>query len=773
MITANQKIAVAFPPENVSPEKKSKPDWGLQAAKAIWYANDAYGPNMFYKARDTYRELIEFAFGQQDENRVKPAVGITPENQTQSFVGGISWKTKKFAIKRVMSTVSKIFNRKYDPVATAIDPVSSDRRESFKASLKTWMDHQAWLMERQQMVGADLAPEGVDMSALPMNDEDLQIYMQNDFKLNQEILLELGITHHIRRNDWDSVKEIVDWYLTVLPVAAVWTGLDSGYMPVIKVLNPYKILCPTSEFKDFKRIGYCAYLDSYTVSEFKKMVGGEIPPHELDLIIQQHSQKGNYKGRYYSQIFPETDNDVDKIYVMHFEIKQTNEYTYLQRKDKFGNDRFVSKPYEYYRGMGVNPQTGQPNPGPEDFRKRYRNERQIHRVPQETVYAGYWVVGTEVLFGYGEKNYCNGELGYKLRASNMVDGMATSMVEQMVPCIEAIERYDKKIQSLCASALHQAVSVDFSVLRKVAFKSGGKDLTSSDLFRMFLQTGIIPIDTSDWGAGDNTKKPINVEKLGISDDIVKYMELLKFELEQLDEIIGYNKVTTASTLSPETGARVAQQMDVATDTALDHLYRADRGLCLDVYRALGHLHKASVQMNPDYYVSIFGEEAVSRILMSSSYDQHGIDIEARITQQEWNLFYEEINADERLRPEDRAALRRFQSLKEAYAYLRVLTRRREMEVQQFELQKIRETTQQQTESAQLTGQIKMSEKQFERETELMLRQLEDKRKDKDHQQKLEQINLQLQLMNQGKIEEAEVEGDYKIAVAKSRPRATA
>jgi len=634
------------------------------------------------------------------------------------------------------------------------------------------MDHGKWLMERQEFM--DMLPDGVDVDNLPINDDDLNIFMQNDFKLNEEIVLELGMTYHLNRLDFDETKKKYSWYLTVLPVCGVWVGLDENDLPEVKNLNPAKIIAPSSEFEDYRRLLYCAYVDEYTVPEFRKMVGTSLAPHIIENIITEHARREEYTSRdlrYHS----EQDRNVDKIWVMHFEMRQTDTYTYLEKPDEMGNMRLHEKDFDYYQKQGSD-KTGKPYPTEEDFNKKYKGSRTIHRVNKPTTYGGYWVVDSDYIFRYGEKNYCKGELGFKLRASNMVDGHCSSMVMQMVPRIKAIERYDKKIQSIVASALHQTIKIDLAALRKVQYKIGGSQATINQLVEMFFQRGIILVDTSDTAPGSTNPNPIEVLQAGISKDIVAYMDLMKFELEQMDEEIGYNKVSTAATLSPETGARVAQQMEMATETALDYLYQADRALCKEIFKSLAHLHRISVQRNPEYYIPILGEQAVLQMLQSMPHDEMGIDIEARPTQMEWNQFYAQLDKMEvagTLKPEDRPQLMRFQNLKQAYSYLKVLTRKREKAGQEFELQKITQTTEQQTESAKVAAAEALRVADFERKTQFGLKNMEMDADKKKHAYKMREIAAMVSLQNSGKLAEAEVEGDYGLEEAEIKAKAAA
>lgn len=753
------KLAYAPPPHDVEASKKEKKEWHLQAAKWIWYQNESVAPTLFYNDRDMYNTYIKYAFGEQSEDMYKPALGINPKNMQHSFLGGIRWQIKNFATKRINQTISKVYNRQYDPSAKAVDPVSLDRKESFKASLKMWMDHQAWLSERQAMIGMDMSPTELDN--LPLNDEELEIYIQNDYKLNYETDLELGITHHAQRLDFELIKEKVDFYLTVLPVSGVWTGLGADNLPIVKVLNPSRILAPRSEFNDFKRLAYCGYIDDYTVAEFKQLPLDGLTKEEIKDIVENHSTKGSYTRTAYSTDYPDTEKDVDKLQVLHFEIATTNELVYLERQDKFGNPRFVEKPYDYYRSKEEM----------EKFKSKYKTDRKVHRLPYATVYGGYWVVGTEYVFGIGEKNYLNGKLGYILRSSNMHDGRATSLMKQMIPSLDLLETYDKKIQQLVASAIPKGVYIDLFALRKASFKMGDKNMQIGDLIEMFFQRGILIGDTGENYAQGSTFKPIIELENGMSKDLANYLSLMQHELEVLDEVIGYNRVSAGTTLSPETGARVAAMMDRSTDTALDHIYRADRGIVKDIYANLGSLHMVSVKAKPEYYIPIFGREAVNRMIMADSFASIGIDIEARPTQEEWNQLYEELNemsATGAIKPEDKIKIRRATTLKQAQSLLLVATRRQRKEMMEMQTALSQQNAQVQQESNAQASQNTMMQKQFERETEVTLKRMDIMLEREKHKNKMDEIALTKSMENQGKVETAKV-GLKKKAKVSSRP----
>jgi hypothetical protein len=250
---------------------------------------------------------------------------------------------------------------------------------------------------------------------------------------------------------------------------------------------------------------------------------------------------------------------------------------------------------------------------------------------------------------------------------------------------------------------------------------------------------------------------------------------MREELSQLDEIIGFNRVSSGSDISPEKGKAVAQMENQATDVNLDHLYRADKGLVKEIYKAVGHLHRMSVIINPEYYIPIFGEESVARILASAPYDEIGIDVEAQPTAAEWQDFYNDIDSLSKtgaLLPEDKVALRRFNSLKQAQSYLRVLSRKRKQQALQEQSMLIDKNGEVQQQSNEQTTQNSLLLENEKRKTIILERQLDSKIGKEKHEQKMAEIALMIQMQNEGKSDQEVIAGEYQIAAVKAKPAPT-
>jgi hypothetical protein len=116
----------------------------------------------------------------------------------------------------------------------------------------------------------------------------------------------------------------------------------------------------------------------------------------------------------------------------------------------------------------------------------------------------------------------------------------------------------------------------------------------------------------------------------------------------------------------------------------------------------------------------------------------------------------------KLEPEDKIALRRCNSLKQAYSLMKVLTRRRKKEMAEAQMASVQQTAQVQQQSNEQAHQNNVGLKQVEIQGDLAIKEAERILEREKHKYKMEQLALMIQLQNQGKIEEEVVSGEYDL-----------
>ncbi len=187
--------SIDFPSDDMSVgDKLDAKKFGLPIAKTIWNKNLTRGNSLFYNKRVAYREVDEWLFA------------------------------KNYLTKRVNIALGKVLNRKYDLVIDNIDVNAIDAKEDLSARLQLLIDHKSWFDKMSKEAKIDTRPEGVDAGAvLPMNRNEIDLFMDLDYKTVEEIGMELGTKHHLRRNKWTARTGVL-WVFKGCNRCLCWNG---------------------------------------------------------------------------------------------------------------------------------------------------------------------------------------------------------------------------------------------------------------------------------------------------------------------------------------------------------------------------------------------------------------------------------------------------------------------------------------------------------------------------------------------------------------------
>lgn len=752
-----------FPDEFAHPNEKRKPMWGLQAARAIFHTSTKSSPQLFYNDRDALQSYIDYALGDQDENQYKPILGIRPESSKTTWVKGMRWQIKNYATKRVNIATAKISNQRYEPNATAIDPLAIDQKNDYKRRMKAYMRDSQWYAEMAKITGTSFAPGGVEPDIIPKNDEELEIHMAMDWKHRGSMELEMGIRHHLTENQIEELRSQTSFDLFVIGACSLWCGLDENMRPIVRRNDPSRLILPYSNDPYFSSMRWAGYVIDMPIVDFVKMARKTYDAGTVEQIVNEHGKKlqhytydhtGNYAN----------GNEAAVIPVMHFEYMTTDESVYLEKPNKFGDMVYQEKDHSYYRGKD------------EEFEAKYKNSRKIKRIPLDIVMEGYWVIGSEYLINYKQKENTEipfgqigrAKLGYKVYAPNMRNGRIVSNLKQMIPILDDLQSINLKLQSVVGNDRPDGIGIDLAALRKADLGWAGRQLTDQQKIEMYMQSGIFVFNSDGKFAAGSNYKPFFEAKNNSLQKIEQYLRLMQQSLFELEEVTGINRVTAASTLEKETGARVAAMQANATDVAFDYLYRADRTIFRDLCETIGILHLYSVKYgeNDDYYRSIIGQSSIDFIKETPLLSQvYAIDVEVMPTKEEWQQFRARVSeavSKGTLSMSDEIALMRFTNLKQAQAWLRLMEQRRMKAASEAKMQDVQANAATQQQSAAMKfendKQLKILEARIDaekdaREREKLILQ---------HKLKMDELEKEALLNGSVKSRQIKEQGDQRV-----------
>lgn len=740
-----------FPSDFVSPKIKDNDDYGLTLARAIYYSSVSRSNALFYNDRRLFEEYVRYAVGEQDENKYKPLLKINPSQSNTSWTGAMNWAVKNYATKRLNIAISKMSEREYDPVVDALDQNAIDQKNSVKQRIKFYMDYRKQLGDIEGMIGKSLSPEEIDPALLPETSDELDLWMETNFKFKESAVLEKGIIHHLDRNRYSNTKRQLAFDIFVLGVGIVYAGMDDNVLPEAYRVNPAEMIVPPSDREDFSDINYGGQILRVTVAEFYKLVGDSLPKAKVEELVEKFGTT-NPSSFYYNNYDREDINwqDQVRVEIMRFCYKSPNEIVQVNMKDKHGNDRTYEKEYDYYKSEKEQ----------EKFKTKFP-ERNLSRKKYWSVYEGFWISGSDTVFRYGEKhnqersrgNLSQTALPYKIFAPNIKNNRTVSTMKQMIPVLDELQSYHIKKQHILANAIPAVWAIDLNALRNANFKWNNKDMSDQAKIEFLFQSGVFMFDSGDRHLPGSSYQPIRNLANSVANEVMMYTNLITNALNEIDEIIGINKVTAASNLRPDTLKGTAEIQADASEVALDYLYRADRDISLEVIKSFGILTRQSIKYKPEYYEKILPKQEVE-LLRNSNIADFGFMVKLRPTAAEWKLLYEEavaaVNAGQ-IGWDDYMDLKTISTLKEAQNLFRVRVRKLRKDGQKADVDKIKANSQGQQQSNEQAHAKAMELEQIKTQVEVAKIQATEALEFKRHKWKLEEIKLEKQLDTASKV----------------------
>jgi len=298
----------SFPSQVVSDEEKASLDYGIQVGRAIegeWFQEGRSG-NRYAKAYSNFHQLRLYARGEQSIAKYKDEMSI---NGDLSYLN-LDWTPVAIVPKFVDIVVNGMSEKNYDINAVAQDPYSLKQRGDYqKAILRDINNKEA--LENFLKIGMNLYKTS-NPEDLPASKEELDLYMQMNYKQQVEIAEEELINNVLSKNKYDQTKKRIAYDLAVLGIGASKTMFNKAEGITIDYVDPAYMVYSYTEDPNFEDVYYIGEVKSITIPELKKQYPN-IPEEEL-LRIQQMPGNSQYItgwGNY----------DENTVQVMYFEYK--------------------------------------------------------------------------------------------------------------------------------------------------------------------------------------------------------------------------------------------------------------------------------------------------------------------------------------------------------------------------------------------------------------------------------------------------------------------
>ena len=736
----------SFPSQVVPDEEKNTLDYGYQVGIAIeneWFRGDrglGAGGRFGNNWQDFHR-LRLYARGEQSVAKYKDELSI---NGDLSYLN-LDWKPVAVLSKFVDIVVNGMTDKGYAIKSFASDPYAIKERTDFAFNALRDIENRETIMQLNAETGQNYFATP-DPDDLPINKEELNLYLQLSYKQSIEIAEEEVISNVFDYNKYDEVKKRLAYDLVVLGISAVKTDFNVSNGVTVDYVDPSSLVYSYTEDPNFEDIYYVGEVKSVSLEEIKKQFP-YLTDSELDE-IQKYPGDSNYTRNYRGQ-----DDNYNNIQVLYFEYKTYNNQVFKIKQTDQGLEKALEKPGDF-------------NPPEND------NFERVHRAI-EVLYSGAKILGHEKMLKWQlsenmtrpYSDQTKVQMNYSISAPRMYKGRIESLVSKCIGFADMIQLTHLKIQQVLARMVPDGVFVDVDCLAEVDL-GNGTNYNPQEALNMYFQTGSI-VGRSKTVDGDMNPGRVPIQELQTSSGMSKIQALTQtyqYYLQMIRDVTGLNEARDGS--QPDKNALVGLQKlaAAASNTATKHILQSLMYLTIRTAEniSLRVADMLSFPLTKNALMSSINQFNVATLDEIDKLNMHefGIFLDLEPDEEEKQKLEQNIQValqTGQIGLEDAIDIREISNIKLANQYLKYRQKVKAEEAQQAQMANIQAQAQANAQTAEQTALVETQKQQVLTEQKMQLEQA----KSQFEIQKMEmEAKIKKQLMEQ--------EFSYNMQLAKSR-----
>jgi hypothetical protein len=546
--------AYPFPKDEIDPKLKDE-IWGkkwCEAMYACWRQGRTAVP---YSRLAEIESLRALADGRQDVRQyMKMLLDESDDDGAMTGYMNINWDIPAIMPKFLRVVEGMLEQTDHQVVATAVDPTSTDDRESAKLDMQYRMKFKEALSYINGKMGVDTSDEYV-----PDSMEELNLYEgAGGFKLSKETEIEQALDYSFYISSWKETKKQLIRDLLVINCCATKDYTDQ-YTKKVKAryVDPKMFIGQYSRHSDHRNMEWGGEVTQVLISDIRKL-NPDIDENILRGLAESYNAIGGnvtLDGYNYDKDTRTSNYDSFLVDVFDAEWSSIDSTYKTKRKTSYGTEIMYD----------------------EEWGKVHNTEKKkTQKFDIKVMYKCKWIIGTDYIYEFGLQHDVprpgKKEVGgsyhfYKLPYRSIVDLSAT-FVHQMTAAYF-------RLQNAIAMASPSGLAIEMTSLQNITL--GGEKLKPLDLIKIKRQTGDLLYKSTTHKGIPNTPggfKPIQELQGGIGPQLQEFIGIWEFNTEAIRDTTGINQASDASSPDPKAsvgGTKIAQ---AATNNALRPLYSA-------------------------------------------------------------------------------------------------------------------------------------------------------------------------------------------------------
>ena len=555
-----QVNSAAFPDQFASDSVKDTTEYGLQIGQAIqyeWFRRDG-GSCRFYSQWAEFNKLRLYARGEQSIGKYKNEISVDGD---LSYLN-LDWTPVPIIPKFVDIVVNGMNDRLFKVKATAQDAMSAEKRNQFQEMIQSDMIAKPLLQQINTDFGVDAFQTSED--ELPENDQELELFMQMNYKPAIEIAEETAIDTILSANHYNESRKRIDLDITTLGIGIGKHMFLPGDGVRVEYCDPANVVYSYTEDPYFKDTFYWGEIKTVPITELIK-IDPTLTNDDLSEISKYNQSWYDYydgAAAYNNSMFSR-----DTATLLYFNYKTTHSFVYKKKKMSDGTFKVVQKDDQF-------------NP-PQEMMDEGEFEKVTKKI--DVWYDGVMVMGTNIMLQWklGENMvrpksssqyaYPN----YVACAPKMYKGSLESLVKRMIPFADLIQMTHLKIQQVVSRVVPDGVFIDADGLNEVDLGTGNA-YNPEDALRLYFQTGSV-IGRSYTGDGEYNNARVPIQQLTSNSGASKMQMLItnyNHYLDMIRSVTGLNEARDGSSPDPNSLVGVQKLAALNSNVATRHILNA-------------------------------------------------------------------------------------------------------------------------------------------------------------------------------------------------------
>jgi len=736
----------SFPSQVVPDAEKKTYDYGLAVGRAIeneWFRGDRGlgAGGRFGNSWQDFHRLRLYARGEQSVAKYKDELSI---NGDLSYLN-LDWKPVAVLSKFVDIVVNGMTDKGYKIKSFASDPYALKERTDYAFNALRDITNKDLIEEFNEITGKNFF-KTPDPEQLPENKQELDMYLQLNYKQAIEIAEEEAISNVFNYNKYEEVKKRLASDLTIIGIAATKTDFNLANGLTVEYVDPANLVYSYTEDPNFEDIYYVGEVKSVTLEELKKQFP-YLTDSDLEE-IQKYPGNVNYTRDYYAQ-----DDQQSQIQVLYFEYKTYENQVFKIKQTDQGLEKALEKPDTF-------------DPPESD------NFNRVHRAI-EVLYSGAKILGHEKMLKWELSenmtrpfsNQTKVKMNYNISAPRMYKGRIESLVSKCIGFADMIQLTHLKIQQVLSRMVPDGVYVDVDGLAEVDL-GNGTSYNPQEALNMYFQTGSI-VGRSLTQDGDPNRGKVPIQELQTSSGMSKIQALVQtyqYYLQMIRDVTGLNEARDGSQPAKDSLVGLQKLAAAASNTATKHILQSL------MYLTVRNAENISLKISDMLNFPLTKEALLSSI---NQFNVSTLEDIEKLNTHEFGIFLElEPDEEEQQRLEqniqvalqgglidlsDAIDIRQISNLKLANQFLKYRQKVKAEQVKQAQLQNIQAQAQANAESAEKAAMAEVQKQQALNEGKL---QLEQGKSQFEIQRMQTEAEIKRQLMEQ--------EFQYNLQLAQAR-----